>query len=787
MPLLMDVPGLDSYGGDQDDMLDDAGDADLERELADLVGGGRGGGGGLRQQHRKKKQPQAEDLDAMVASCMRDYDDDEDMSDIDDPDLLAELQDMNREDESPPPPPPPRSVEPLQQRSQQREEGVGHSLTETIRERLVIYKEAECIAKDNGDNSRARRYNRGIKTLKELERAALSGRPVREDDIPPMISVGKRNPGSSSDTTPDSENISPPSHQPRSAPPSSPQSLPGQPISPQQTAPKPRHNPQIAELQAARENYKSQAIAAKHEGDKQTAMTFMRYIKVCDTLLEDARAGRYVDMSALQPEDPAHAPAFTEAPTSAPVPAVENPEPAPVSDPEMYGAPDAPTTIAEALDQRLQKYKSEELKAKQAGNGSKARRMGRICKQYEDAIRMHKAGRPIPRGDLPDPPGYGPIPASDPPSGHSKSSPSPAAAVATSAVAAAASPQTPVPSATTATKGPSPPRQSSTMSIQDKQLAGLMKRQTMFKQAALTAKQQGQMDTAKEYLRQALSFNKLIEVSKGGIPVDMGTLPVPPQMQVKTNMDFEIVSKEECNITGDREEMFSKLEQDIISQVKMCMTNRTYFKEVGDVASANKFEQMALHSKKDLDAVRFAFKRGDPVPKFHYETRAFSRVVSNTDLTDNDLELNILNGINYVVKNPKDVDTYIKWEFPFPRDAPTYDKTDVVKDSNNPEYNSTFKIVINPRDKTFQRVVKRGAVKVEVWAKGGFFRSDNLIGTASVKIAPLETKCTIHDSYDLYDGRKPVGGKVEVKMRIRNGILAKQIEQAQEKWLVVQF
>ena len=50
--------------------------------------------------------------------------------------------------------------------------------------------------------------------------------------------------------------------------------------------------------------------------------------------------------------------------------------------------------------------------------------------------------------------------------------------------------------------------------------------------AALQAKQQGQTDTAKEYLRQALSFNKLIEVSKAGLPVDMGTLPLPPQMQV---------------------------------------------------------------------------------------------------------------------------------------------------------------------------------------------------------------------------------------------------------------
>merc|ERR1712061_891061 len=190
-------------------------------------------------------------------------------------------------------------------------------------------------------------------------------------------------------------------------------------------------------------------------------------------------------------------------------------------------------------------------------------------------------------------------------------------------------------------------------------------------------------------------------------------------MGVKTDMDFEIVKREDCAVVGDREEMFSKLEKDLIEQVKMCMTNRTYFKEVGDIASSNKFEQMALHSKKDLDAVRNSFKRGDAVPKFHYETRAFSRVVSNTELSDNDLELSILNGINYVVNNPKEVDTYIKWEFPFPRDSPTVDKTAVVKDSNNPEYNSVHMTTITPGAKTFQRIVKRGAVKMEVWSKGG--------------------------------------------------------------------
>jgi len=457
---------------------------------------------------------------------------------------------------------------------------------------------------------------------------------------------------------------------------------------------------------------------------------------------------------------------------------------------DLYGAPDAPATIAEALKQRMEKYQAEERKAKQDGNGSKARRMGRICKQYQDALRLHAAGRPIPRADLPDPPGFAPIPISDTPQVSAPAASSGAVAAA-EAVASSAGHSGGAAAAQAARSAASPPKAvrqtSATMSVQEKQLAGLLKRQTMFKQAALAAKQQGQTDTAKEYLKQALSFNKLIEVSRAGLPVDMNSLPVPPQMQVKTNMDFEIVSREECEVSGDREEMYSKLEHDLISQVKMCMTNRTYFKEVGDVASANKFEQMAVHAKKDIDTVRFAFKRGDPVPKFHYETRSFSRVVSNTDLTDQDLELSILNGINYVVKNPKDVDTYIMWEFPFPKETPTSDKTAVVKDNNNPEYNASFKLVINPRDKTFQRVVKRGSVKLEVWSKGGFFRSDTLVGTAQVKLAPLETHCVIHDSFDLYDGRKPVGGKVEAKIRIRNPIVAKQIEQKQEKWLVVKF
>ena len=134
----------------------------------------------------------------------------------------------------------------------------------------------------------------------------------------------------------------------------------------------------------------------------------------------------------------------------------------------------------------------------------------------------------------------------------------------------------------------------------------------------------------------------------------------------EVDMGFTLVSREEGMHISDnldnksRQEMYLKLESDIKTQIKMCDANQKHFKITGDVASANKFQQMSEHTKKDLDALRFAFKRGDPVPKFHYEVRAFSIIVCNTELTDHEMELTIEHGINYNVPNPKEVDTYCK-------------------------------------------------------------------------------------------------------------------------------
>lgn len=127
--------------------------------------------------------------------------------------------------------------------------------------------------------------------------------------------------------------------------------------------------------------------------------------------------------------------------------------------------------------------------------------------------------------------------------------------------------------------------------------------------------------------------------------------------------------KEECeeNDTGI-EDIIHRLESQLTKQLKMCLTTRDHQKALGDIAGMNRFEQLALSVTADLDLVRLAKRTsGAKIPKFHYENKSFSIVKSFTELNDNDLELSIVRGINYNCSNPKDIDTYVKYEFPYPQ------------------------------------------------------------------------------------------------------------------------
>ena len=68
------------------------------------------------------------------------------------------------------------------------------------------------------------------------------------------------------------------------------------------------------------------------------------------------------------------------------------------------------------------------------------------------------------------------------------------------------------------------PKKTALATRQDKQLALLLERQNMFKQAALEAKKSGDVELAKDYLRMAKGIDPLISANKCGVPVDMDTV-----------------------------------------------------------------------------------------------------------------------------------------------------------------------------------------------------------------------------------------------------------------------
>ena len=165
---------------------------------------------------------------------------------------------------------------------------------------------------------------------------------------------------------------------------------------------------------------------------------------------------------------------------------------------------------------------------------------------------------------------------------------------------------------------------------------------------------------------------------------------------------------------------------------------------MGDIASANRFDQLALHTRKDLDVIRSSAMRGDTVPRWKNEMRTFSIVKyannylfflylkfrdnslktydrnrCNTDLKDDDMEVTVLRGLSYNVVNSKTIDTYVRFEVPVPNiENPSKDKTNTVKDTNSPEYNETFHVNISRQSRTLLRIFKAKVIKFEVWAKG---------------------------------------------------------------------
>ncbi|KAM4749193.1 coiled-coil and C2 domain-containing protein 1A [Rhinophrynus dorsalis] len=822
---------LDSFlpDGDSED------EGSLEAELLALTGGRPSGS---KEKPKGKTPLPMEHIERMAALCMKDIEDDDGEDLEDDEDLLAELDEVlgdEKEEEPKIAAPPTQTVSITPQAAPSSAGGMEATLTE----RLAMYKEALANAKQAGEGTKARRYERGVKTLEGLLRSAKKGASVSPEDIPPLVAVGK------SQDTPVSPVVAPSSPYPPCQPPQvssvngvpprvpaplkapppvpvKPQSLP-QPVS--QTVavtssapvtPSPESHGDKEIVLDRQRDYKLAALQSKRQGDNEMASKYYRIAKSLDPLLSALDSGQTVDTRSLppppdklpenisvQPQGPVNTvppPVSDKLPTT---PSVQPQAPVPAAPPVSSAPPPPPRDTLDALQQRMDRYRIAAEQAKGRGDDRKARMHERIVKQYQDAIRSHKAGRTVNLAELPVPPGFPPIQGSNP----SQQEQSIVGVLETAMKLAnqqdggddndddddeeEESPDTrklaprPSPASQPQTTAPkvSPSKSPKISGKAQQQLQFLEGRRKQLMAAALRSKQHRDLEGAKIFLRQAKGLDPMIEAARGGLPVDITKVPPAPINED----DFSL--KQQRGGGAQSSEKYNKLMEILKQQHEMCMSYSKQFTHLGNITETAKYEKLAEDCMKYIDVVKQAHARGLPVPSYHYEERTISIVKIFPELNSTDLVLYVTRALNLPLSSgtsANDLDTFVRFEFAYPSlEEAQKDKTNVIKGTPSPVFKETFTLQINRNHRGLKRAIQAKGIKFEVVQKGSLFKSDRVLGTAHLKLEALETSCEIREILEVMEGRRPTGGKLEVSVRIREPLTSQQLSSKTEKWLVI--
>lgn len=272
----------------------------------------------------------------------------------------------------------------------------------------------------------------------------------------------------------------------------------------------------LAVLSERKDQYLKATRKAKERKDTAGEKRYGRTAVNFDHVIKALNEGKPVDLSQVPPPPPGFTSNYKVDISTYSAPPPATPPTTSVSaqsvtsstvkeqqeQPEVDQEIPVPKTAMEALQQRLAKYKEGQKSAQEKGESSRVRRTGRIIKQYEDAIKMLKAGKPVEFSELPTPPGYPPIPAARP-------APAPKApAPAQARIAQSLPPSMP------AVRKVQP-------SVSDQQLQVLQERIAHFKQAAKEAKGKGDKELAIKYLRYSKGVEQMLQAARGGLPIDM--------------------------------------------------------------------------------------------------------------------------------------------------------------------------------------------------------------------------------------------------------------------------
>ncbi|KAF7636190.1 DM14 domain-containing protein [Meloidogyne graminicola] len=298
----------------------------------------------------------------------------------------------------------------------------------------------------------------------------------------------------------------------------------------------------------------------------------------------------------------------------------------------------------------------------------------------------------------------------------------------------------------------------------------VLTRQLQLKEAALNAKKRGDMTNSKDLMTLALRMNQMVEAAKCGLPIDVQQIPslpststaLPSKISKKSSVDPETLKK--CQL----------LERELLKQITLCNEKSSQFQSIGDSKNTLFYESLLQNCKKNLQNVQMVMLGNSEFPGFKIIELTLPNIEINTSISDEHLQLKIEKITNLQLQkgwSASDLYLFVAYKFPFSNDHQCQQtgKTSVVKGTTSPEFTEVFHLNINRKNK-FLRICKRSSLKLEIFQKGGFFRSDKLFGHADIPLHELEQNIFIRGQYNILEGRKRTNGVIHVDIRISKPI-----------------
>ncbi|CAD5210901.1 unnamed protein product [Bursaphelenchus xylophilus] len=416
--------------------------------------------------------------------------------------------------------------------------------------------------------------------------------------------------------------------------------------------------------------------------------------------------------------------------------------------------PTGPMSLEEELRARLAKFKflAEDFQSK--GENVKMKMNQRLGNQINQALVRLQRGHPIEPDKLPAPPGFGPL---KPMSEYPKTTPSAPASQPAPRPSPVPQQMQPGPSATpkevpvrTSQIPPEPTQPAEDSPEEQKKV--LVEKQQKFKKAALMYKQNGDLNAASKCLKAAKALDDDIKritahqqrlSSPSAIPASMSAVSVSPA---------------------------SLLIPDLKKQLEMAVKMKTKLTAVKNTSSVQMYERLIQKVRIDLQVCSRVAQGNDGPVSFKVTEVRLPVLEANLDVPADILELKITKIESLKLPDgwkDSDASTFVSYDFPFPHEAHQKGKTAIVYGTTEPEFEEVFQLQINRKAKQLQRVLCRYPLKMFVYQKGGFLRSDKPCGEADIVLDALDENASFSDTRDLLIGRRKTGGKISFEVRIQ--------------------